>query len=176
MSRISRHMMWMQMAKSAAMRSTCYRLNVGAIIVKNHQVVSVGYNGARSGAPHCTGNGCSYFVADKGCSVVHAEANAIMSAQQKNRYDLIDALLYCTHSPCNGCVDLLLGKGTLNNQHGFAYGASLGAIYYETEYRDRSPIDRLISETKIGLFRIQPSGYLIDLRTGELCEPDYEIA
>ena len=162
MSRISRDQMWMMMAKAAAMRSTCYRLNVGCVIVNSkHSVVSIGYNGAPSTQSHCTGNGCQYFT-DAGCKVIHAEANALVRARQSNPYDLIRARLYCTHSPCNDCVDLIT-KGCFQ-------ASNMAAIVYETEYRDRSPVDRLIRETEIGIYRLSPSGFLVDMRTGNLAE------
>lgn len=161
--------MFMAMARAASMRSTCYRLNVGCVIVKKHDVISVGYNGAPASQQHCTGNGCKYY-AETGCQVIHAEANAIVRALHKDHWSLVDSKVYCTHSPCNACIDLMLGKNPV-----VPWNGNPSAIYYETEYRDTSSLDRLIRETTIGLFRIQPSGYLIDRRTGGLCDPNYEV-
>ena len=52
-SRISRDGMFMLMALAASYRGTCSRLQVGAVIVKDNHVVSMGYNGSPPGAPHC---------------------------------------------------------------------------------------------------------------------------
>jgi dCMP deaminase len=53
MERISLQQMFMNIAFEVSKRSTCARVNVGAIIVKNQRIVSMGWNGAPSGKKHC---------------------------------------------------------------------------------------------------------------------------
>ena len=73
--RISRHLMFMEIAHTVAKRATCMRLNVGAVLVADRQIVSIGYNGAPSGAPHCAGNECP---GKHHChETIHAEVNAV---------------------------------------------------------------------------------------------------
>jgi hypothetical protein len=56
--RITRPQLWMGMAEIAAQRATCFRGSCGAILVKDNDVVSIGYNGPPSGEEHCQGNDC----------------------------------------------------------------------------------------------------------------------
>lgn len=145
--------MFLAMARAASQRSTCFRLNVGAVIVSSlsHNVLAVGYNGAPSGQPHCTGNGCQYFT-PRGCKVVHAEANAL-SRLTTSAY----CHVYTTHSPCSDCVELLLSQGRIE------------AVYFETAYRDPTPIARLI-DGGIQVYQVLPSGLMVDQKTGDLVQ------
>ena len=87
------------MAEVALERSTCIRRKFGAVIVKNDEIISSGYNGAPRGRKNCTDLG--YCMREKMgiprgeryemCRSVHAEANAIISA---SRRDLLDSTLY----------------------------------------------------------------------------------
>lgn len=155
--RPSRHSMYMAMARAAAMRATCYRLNVGAVLVYDRSVVGVGYNGAPSGQPHCTGNGCQYFE-PTGCKVVHAEINALRHIERVmlNPDDRFD--LYVTHSPCSDCARQLCFDGRVSN------------VFFETPYRDPSPVKELL-DNFIGVWQLLPSGLVVEQRTGRLVEP-----
>lgn len=153
--RISRHSMFMQMAQAAARRSTCYRLNVGALVVQGVDVLGIGYNGAPSGQPHCTGQGCQYFDSSK-CGVVHAEENAIGRATF--RATPHSCVLYVTHSPCDDCVTRILQGGLRFSE-----------VYFETAYRITAPIDRLLYH-EIKVFQLLPSGMMVNKSTGILCE------
>lgn len=145
--------MFMQMARAAACRATCYRLNVGAVLVLDGNVVSIGYNGAPSGKSHCTGNGCEYFT-PHGCKVVHAEVNALERCTHENASGYS---IYVTHSPCASCAALLIGV--------------VNHVYFETAYRDPSPI-KLLLAGGVNVFQVLPSGLLVDQRTGELCRAE----
>lgn len=165
--RISRQQMFMQIARTVALRSTCHRLNVGAVLVSSaHNVLSIGYNGAPEGREHCGGSSCVYMT-DKGCQVIHAEANALRRdearlGEESNPINFLPASLYVTHSPCEVCAKYLLA-------HSKKY-RTIVDVYYEVEYRDVSPLDMLMRESTIGIFRLSPSGYLLDKRTGEVRE------
>ena len=70
---------FIRIAKEIASRSTCPRASVGAVIVRNHRIISTGYNGAAAGEPHCTDVGCD--IVNGHCQrAVHAEVNAIAEA------------------------------------------------------------------------------------------------
>jgi deoxycytidylate deaminase len=68
---------FMNIARMVATRSTCPRKFVGAVIVKNNNILSTGYNGSMSGAPHCTDVGCM-MEGDHCVATIHAESNAII--------------------------------------------------------------------------------------------------
>ena len=90
---------YLDIAEAALERSTCLRRKYGAVIVKNDEIISTGYNGAPRGRKNCMDLG--YCVREKLniprgeryelCRSVHAEQNAIISAPRK---DMIDSTLY----------------------------------------------------------------------------------
>ena len=90
---------YLDIADTVLQRSTCLRRKYGAIIVRNDEIISTGYNGAPRGRRNCSDLGrCAreelripsgerYEL----CRSVHAEANAIISASRK---DMIGATIY----------------------------------------------------------------------------------
>jgi dCMP deaminase len=109
MGRVSWDDYFLDIADKVATRSTCNRLNVGAVIVKNRTILSTGYNGSISGTPHCDDEG---HIMEKGHCVrtVHAEANAIVQAA-KNGVKVEGASLYATYLPCWNCFKLIVNSG-----------------------------------------------------------------
>ncbi len=119
---------YLDMADAATGRSTCLRRAFGAIIVKNDEIVSTGYNGAPRGRKNC--NECGSCIRQelgvkRGeryelCRSVHAEANCIISAARR---DTIDATLYLVGhevdtgdyvkntAPCAMCKRLIINAG-----------------------------------------------------------------
>lgn len=94
--RTTRPQMFMEIAHAVARRSTCMRLNVGAVIVQGRSIVSIGYNGAPSGAPHCLGNACPGKLVCR--ETIHAEDNALRHLPPlEPDSPLLD--LYVTDSP-----------------------------------------------------------------------------
>lgn len=99
MSRVSKDMYYLNMAKTVSERSTCLRRRYGAVIVKDDEVVSTGYNGAPRGEDNCSDLGhCERerLKVPKGeryelCVAVHAEQNAIISA---SRAEMKDGTIY----------------------------------------------------------------------------------
>ena len=70
---------FINIAKEVATRATCSRASVGAVIVKDHRILSTGYNGAPSGEPHCLEVGC--LMINGHCErTIHAETNAVVQA------------------------------------------------------------------------------------------------
>lgn len=110
---------FMGIAHQAATRSTCPRKHVGAVIVRDRNVLSTGYNGSVRGLPHCEDVGC--VMEDNHCvATVHAEANAIIQAA-KNGVSIQGAELYTTASPCWGCFKLIANAGIKKIYYGEFY-------------------------------------------------------
>jgi len=111
---------YLRLALNWAQLSMCSRKKVGAIIVKNHMIISDGYNGSPSGFP----NACEDENGQTLWYVLHAEANAILKvAKSTNNMD--GATLYLTHSPCRDCSKLILQSG-------------IKRLVYIHEYKDPS--------------------------------------
>jgi len=148
--RISRPQMFMDIAHVVAKRGTCQRLSVGAVLVYKRSIVSIGYNGVASGLPHCIGNHCPGKF---GCDIaIHAEINAMLHLPEKTVAPLD---LYVTDSPCEECWEYLIYDGRVER------------VFFGTPYRIREMIGRHSPR----VFRITPSGYIMDWHTKLLCEP-----
>lgn len=121
-SRLQAHL---KAAKAYAELSHAKRLQVGAVLIRDDRIISVGYNGMPSGMD----NNCEYIVQSPSGNevvhtkpeVVHAEMNAIAFAA-KAGVSTEGCTMVVTHSPCFECSKLLMQSGVKH-------------IYYETEYR-----------------------------------------
>ena len=99
MERVSKEHYYLDIAQTVTERSTCLRRCYGAIIVKNDEIISTGYNGAPRGRLNCVDLGCCTREAMNVphgeryelCRSVHAEANAIISAARR---DMVGGTLY----------------------------------------------------------------------------------
>ena len=99
MKRIDKSNYYLDIAEATLERATCLRKKWGAVIVKNDEIISTGYNGAPRGRKNC--NDLGYCIREqlnipRGeryelCRSVHAEQNAIISA---SRSEMIGATLY----------------------------------------------------------------------------------
>jgi dCMP deaminase len=99
----------MEIAHTVATRATCPRASVGAVLVRDHRILTTGYNGAPRGIAHCTEAGC--IVVNDHCQrATHAEANAIVQGALHG-VGLQGATAYCTHQPCVNCSKLLISAG-----------------------------------------------------------------
>lgn len=109
---------FMEITHTVAKRSSCLRRQVGAVLVKDHRIITTGYNGAPSGMKHCAElGGCLRekmgFPSGQGhefCRALHAEQNAVIQAAIMG-VSIEGATLYCTHSPCSLCAKILIGAG-----------------------------------------------------------------
>lgn len=118
---------FLMIAKLAATRSTCLAFPVGAVIVKDRQVLATGYNGSPSGSAHCTSQGFCYPELSS-CDAskilpsrsVHAEANAIAQAA-KHGICTNGAIIYVTLEPCISCLKLIISSG-------------IKEVFYETAF------------------------------------------
>jgi len=111
---------FMKIAELVASRSTCLRRKVGAIIVRENQILSTGYNGAPKGVPHCEDVGClrTKMKVPAGerhelCRGVHAEQNAIIQAAV-NGVSVKGGTMYCTHQPCSICAKIIVNAEIKN--------------------------------------------------------------
>jgi len=119
--RVSWETYFMNIAKEVATRSTCDRKSVGAVIVRDKNILSTGYNGSIKGLPHCDEAG--HEMVDGHCvRTTHAEANAIAQAA-KNGARVDEAEIFVTVSPCYNCFKIIANAG-------------INTIYYEEFYRD----------------------------------------
>lgn len=106
------------LASMISTRSTCQRQQHGAIIVKDKQLLSTGFNGAPSGVTSCDEReicvreekGAKPGEHYEWCCALHAEQNAIIQAA-KHGINIADATLYCTNSPCIICSKMLINAG-----------------------------------------------------------------
>lgn len=107
----------MDIARLVARRSTCLRRQVGAVMVKEKNILATGYNGTPSGIAHCAEVGClrQQLGIPSGerhelCRGLHAEQNAIIQAA-KHGVNIGGATLYSTHSPCLICSKMIINAG-----------------------------------------------------------------
>ena len=106
-SRISKDEYYLSIAAAVSKRSTCLRRQYGAVIIKNDEIISTGYNGAARGEPNCCDTGECWREAHniphgeqyEKCVAVHAEQNAIISAARR---DTIGSVLYLAGFDANG--------------------------------------------------------------------------
>jgi len=109
---------FMNMAFLIATRTTCFRRNVGAVIVKDQRILSTGYNGAPRGVKDCLELG--FCIRKKEnvpsgqrhelCRGIHAEQNAVANAAYFG-VAINGASIYMTESPCNICTKMLINAG-----------------------------------------------------------------
>ena len=110
MKRIDRDEYLMKIAELVALRGTCPRAKVGAVLVREGRVISTGYNGSPSGTPHCIDMDCILDERGKCIRTVHAELNCICFAA-KYGIKTEGATMYITHSPCLDCAKAIINAG-----------------------------------------------------------------
>lgn len=125
----------MDVAQRYSKLSHARRLKVGAIIVKDDRIISIGYNGTPAGWD----NNCEYehysignpndFELRTRPEVLHAEENAIAKLARSHESGQ-DASMFITHAPCMNCAKLI-------------YGAGISHVYYKDIYRDAAGLEFL---------------------------------
>jgi dCMP deaminase len=108
---------FMEIAHLVKKRATCNRRQVGAVLVKDKNILATGYNGAPSGIGHCLDRGClrEQMGIPSGerheiCRGLHAEQNAIIQAA-KHGTGIEGSTLYCTNQPCGICAKMIINAG-----------------------------------------------------------------
>jgi dCMP deaminase len=139
---------FMDTAERFAALSSAVRLKVGAVVVQDNRIISIGYNGMPAGWSnecetkiYCDDGDCSEQLLPKESNqwmkyklktkdeVIHAEANAISKLARDGERGL-GSVLFCTHAPCVQCAKLI-------------YGAGINTVYYRKAYRDTSGVEFL---------------------------------
>ena len=125
---------FMDVAERFAQLSSAQRLQVGAIVVKDDRIISIGYNGMPSGWDNCceiTVNCHELGITETVTKpeVLHAESNAIAKLARSLESGQ-DATMFITHSPCIECAKLI-------------YQSGIATVYYKTEYRSTQGVDFL---------------------------------
>lgn len=129
---------FMKLAMLASERATCPRMHCGCVLVKDHHVLSTGYNGSLPGTAHCYDEGC--LVVDNHCvRTNHAEINAICQAA-RHGMALEGATAYVTNLPCTSCAKALIGVGVVR-------------VVIFSSYHD-SLAERFFAESHVELCRI----------------------
>ena len=137
---------FMDTAERFSQLSSAKRLHVGAVVVKDNRIISIGYNGMPSGwTNECehteyvgsdeqipspdemkrmgsTGTDNGWYRLRTKDEVIHAEANAIIKLARDGESGN-GSSLFCTHAPCIHCAKLI-------------HGAGISKVYYRNTYRD----------------------------------------
>lgn len=117
---------YMDVAERFSRLSHAKKLKVGAIIVKDNRIISIGYNGMPSGWD----NACENLIIYEGshpnhelCSkkeVLHAETNAIAKVAKSNE-SCDNAAIFCTHEPCLECAKIIMQSGITSVYYRYTY-------------------------------------------------------
>lgn len=126
---------FMSTALLLSCRSSCNRLHVGCVLVKNNRIISAGYNGFLPGAPHE-----SIIVNNHEIATVHAEQNAISDCASRG-VSVKDATAYITHFPCINCAKILAASG-------------IKKIVYLNDYKNDSNVLTLLGNVNISVKQI----------------------
>ena len=135
MNRPNRSEYYMAIAHLASLRSTCLSRHVGAVIVKEDNPISFGYNGPAKGVLHCEDRGgcirrqmpdyASGKYLDM-CPAAHAEQNAIAFAA-KHGISTEGATIYVNTFPCKDCMNSIINAGINEVVYDSSYNADLSS-------------------------------------------------
>lgn len=130
---------WDEYFKSISMltstRSSCERLQVGCVIVRENRIIAQGYNGHLPGTPHN-----SVIIDGHEQATIHAEQNAIADCAKRG-VSCSNSTAYITHYPCVNCCKILLASG-------------IKEIKYINDYKNDKLIEKFIKETGTSIKKI----------------------
>lgn len=139
MERITWDQFFMAQSHLLALRSTCTRLAVGAVVVRDNRVIAGGYNGSISGDEHCIDEGC--YVVDNHCvRTIHAEMNALLQCA-KYGTPTNEAIVYVTHFPCLPCTKSLIQAG-------------IRRIFYANDYKNNEYAQQLLERAGVDVVHV----------------------
>ena len=129
---------FMSIALLASQRSPCNRLKVGSVIVKNNRIVSMGYNGYISGAPHI-----SRVINNHEQSIIHSEVNALADCAKRSVSLENDnnVIIYVTHYPCLNCFRSIAATG-------------IKKVIYLEDYKNDPLVEELANDAKIEVIKL----------------------
>ena len=116
---------FMDVAERFAELSSATRLQVGAIVVKDDRIISIGYNGMPTGWDNC----CEDENNKSKPEVLHAESNAIAKLAKSSESGE-GATIFVTHAPCIDCAKLI-------------YQSGITTVYYKNTYRSTQGLEFL---------------------------------
>jgi len=146
---------YIDVAERFASLSTAKRLKVGAIVVKDNRVLSIGYNGMPSGWDNNCEDECKpdwmsreatqedidlgMVLLKTKAEVIHAEMNCLAKLAGSNESGK-GADMYITHAPCIECAKMI-------------YASGINSVFYKNDYRDVKGINFLI-ECGVGVEKL----------------------
>jgi len=124
-----------ELALLTSKRSTCPRLSVGCILIKDNRIISQGYNGYLSGLPHIP------IIRDNhNIGTIHAEQNSIIDCAKRG-VSCNNSIAYITHYPCLNCFKTLAASG-------------IKQIYYINNYNNDKEVENLSKLTNINICQL----------------------
>lgn len=149
---------FMDTAERFAQLSSAVRLQVGAVVVKDNRIISIGYNGMPAGwtnecehvvdvtktDPRYDYNNFTKELKTKD-EVIHAEANAIIKLARDGESGN-GSSLFCTHAPCIHCAKLI-------------HGAGIDKVYYRLSYRDDDGLS-FLQKCKINVEKVDSNSIM----------------
>ena len=118
-----------------AKRSSCEKLNVGCLFIKDNRIIAQGYNGYISGCQHKSINKDGHNIA-----TIHAEQNTITDCAKRG-VSCYNSTAYITHYPCFNCMKLMISSG-------------INCIKYMEDYNNDPLVNQLAVEACIDIIKI----------------------
>ena len=121
--------------ENTAKRSSCHRLQVGCLLVRDNRIISQGYNGFLPGTPHE-----SIVENNHEQATVHAEQNAIANCARRG-ISVNGAEIYITHFPCINCFKIICASG-------------IKQIKYSEDYKNSDVVKQLLKSNNISIIKL----------------------
>ena len=116
-------------------RSSCEKLHVGCLFIKDNRIIAQGYNGYISGCQHK-----AIYKDNHNIATIHAEQNTITDCAKRG-VSCDNSTAYITHYPCYNCMKLMVSSG-------------IKEIKYIEDYKNDSLVEILAKETNINIIKI----------------------
>lgn len=126
---------YLDVAERFAQLSSAKRLQVGAVIVKDHRIISIGYNGMPAGDDNC----CEDDTNKTKPEVIHAERNALDKLARTTGGGE-GSVLFCTHMPCIECAKSI-------------YTAGISSVYYRNSYKSDQGV-KFLEKCGVKVFKV----------------------